>query len=161
MAADAAVSAGVRPGVGTVTHPTLSRQPGPVAKVLTRFPYFYIYTTMKIAPPPVDVARLAGMMAAMGTEPRLRIMRLLLFAHPDGLVVGEIQDALGISGPTLSHHLEKLRHQDLVYTRREGTFLRYLVNTETLQILLGFLLAECCGRNKAVAPGAVLKRCSC
>ena len=116
---------------------------------------------MKTATPPVDVVRLAGMMAAMGTEPRLRIMRLLLSAHPDGLVVGEIQDELGISGPTLSHHLEKLRHEGLVYTQREGTFLRYLVNTEALQTLLGFLYAECCGRNKAVARDVILKRCAC
>jgi ArsR family transcriptional regulator len=116
---------------------------------------------MKTATPPADVARLAGMMAAMGTEPRLRIMRLLLSAHPGGMVVGEIQDELGISGPTLSHHLEKLRHQDLVYTQREGTFLRYLVNTEALQTLLGFLYAECCGRNKALAPDLILKRCAC
>jgi len=116
---------------------------------------------MKTATPPVDVVRLAGMMAAMGTEPRLRIMRLLLSAHPDGLVVGEIQDGLGITGPTLSHHLEKLRHEGLVYTRREGTFLRHLVNTDALQTLLGFLFAECCGRNKALAPGVILKRCAC
>jgi ArsR family transcriptional regulator, arsenate/arsenite/antimonite-responsive transcriptional repressor len=116
---------------------------------------------MKTATPPVDVARLAGMMAAMGTEPRLRIMRLLLSAHPDGLVVGEIQDGLGITGPTLSHHLEKLRHEGLVYTQREGTFLRYLVNTGALQTLLGFLFAECCGRNKALAPDVILKRCAC
>jgi DNA-binding transcriptional ArsR family regulator len=116
---------------------------------------------MKTATPPVDVARLAGMMAAMGTEPRLRIMRLLLSAHPDGLVVGEIQDELGITGPTLSHHLEKLRHQGLVHSEREGTFLRYRVNTDALQTLLGFLFAECCGRNKALAPDVILKRCAC
>jgi ArsR family transcriptional regulator, arsenate/arsenite/antimonite-responsive transcriptional repressor len=116
---------------------------------------------MKTTTPTVDVARLAGMMAAMGAEPRLRIMRLLLSAHPGGLVVGEIQDELGISGPTLSHHLEKLRHQDLVRSEREGTFLRYRVNTDALQALLGFLYAECCGRNKALAPDVILKRCAC
>ena len=109
----------------------------------------------------VDVVRLAGMMAAMGTESRLRIMRLLLSAHPQGLVVGEIQEELEINGATLSYHLEKLRHEGLVYTKREGTFLRCLVNTEALQTLLGFLLAECCGRNKAVASDVILKRCSC
>ena len=116
---------------------------------------------MSTAKASVDVARLAGMMAAMGIESRLRIMRLLLSAHPDGMVVGEIQQELEINGATLSHHLEKLRHEGLVYTRREGTFLRYLVNTGALQTLLGFLLAECCGRNKAVAPDVILKRCSC
>jgi len=101
---------------------------------------------------PEDLARYADMLSAMGTEPRLRIMRLLLSAHPDGLVVGEIQSELGIAGSTLSHHLEKLKNEDLVAIRREGTFLRYSANTESLQELLTFLYAECCTRNRAVKP---------
>jgi DNA-binding transcriptional ArsR family regulator len=108
-----------------------------------------------------EVARLADMLAAMGTEPRLRIMRLLLSAHPDGLVVSDIQQELGIPGPTLSHHLEKLRSSDLVVSRREGTFLRYSVNAESLRGLLGFLYAECCGRNKPMTREELLQRCEC
>jgi DNA-binding transcriptional ArsR family regulator len=105
------------------------------------------------------VARYADMLSAMGTEPRLRIMRLLLSAHPDGLVVGEIQNELGIAASTLSHHLEKLRHEELVTVRREGTFLRYAANAETLKDLLAFLYAECCSRNKAVEPDAITRHC--
>ena len=33
-----------------------------------------------------NVAKYADMLSAMGTEPRLRIMQLLLSMHPDGLV---------------------------------------------------------------------------
>src|SRR5438876_4399034 len=99
-----------------------------------------------------DITRYADMFTAMGTEPRLRILRLLLSAHPDGLVVGEIQSELEISASTLSHHLEKLKHEDLVRVSREGTFLRYKANEEALQELLSFLYAECCTRNKAVRP---------
>src|SRR5437867_7744954 len=85
------------------------------------------------------VAKYADMFSAMGTEPRLRIMRLLLSAHPRGMVVGDIQADLDIPNSTLSHHLEKLRHEDLVTVRREGTFLRYAANDETLRDLLRFL----------------------
>ncbi|HLY23213.1 MAG TPA: helix-turn-helix domain-containing protein [bacterium] len=99
-----------------------------------------------------DVARYADMFAAIGTEPRLRILRLLLSAHPDGLVAGEIQAELDIPASTLSHHLEKLRHEGLVTVRREGTFLRYAAGAETLRALLGFLYAECCTRSGAVDP---------
>jgi ArsR family transcriptional regulator, arsenate/arsenite/antimonite-responsive transcriptional repressor len=106
------------------------------------------------------VATFADMMSAMGTEPRLRIMRLLLSAHPDGLVVGEIGDELGIPGSTLSHHLEKLKNEDLVTVRREGTFLRYAANAEALKELLGFLYAECCSRSKAVSPESITRLCS-
>jgi ArsR family transcriptional regulator, arsenate/arsenite/antimonite-responsive transcriptional repressor len=106
-----------------------------------------------------QVARFADMFSAMGVEPRLRIMQLLLSAHPEGLVVGEIQDELGIPASTLSHHLEKLKNEDLVLVRREGTFLRYSANTEALQELLRFLYAECCTRNKALKPKEIVQVC--
>src|ERR1700728_2172451 len=106
-----------------------------------------------------QVAKYADMFTAMGTEPRLRIMQLLLSAHPDGLVVGEIQSELGIPNSTLSHHLEKLKNEDLVKVRRESTFLWYTANTEALQELLAFLYAECCSRNKAVEPRKIFSVC--
>jgi ArsR family transcriptional regulator len=106
-----------------------------------------------------QVAKFADMFSAMGTEPRLRIMQLLLSAHPDGLVVGEIQSELDIPNSTLSHHLDKLRNEDLVLVRRESTFLRYSANTEALQEVLRFLYAECCTRNKAVEPRDVIQIC--
>ena len=103
-----------------------------------------------------QIIRYADMLSAMGTESRLRIMQLLLSAHPDGLVVGEIGDELEIPSSTLSHHLEKLKNEDLVNVRREGTFLWYSANTEALQELLGFLYAECCTRNKAIEPWKIV-----
>ena len=45
---------------------------------------------MAVADVEAHIARYADMFSAMGTEPRLRIMRLLLSAHPDGMVVGDI-----------------------------------------------------------------------
>lgn len=103
------------------------------------------------------VAKYADMLSAMGTEPRLRIMQLLLSAHPDGLVVGDIQAELDIPNSTLSHHLEKLKNEGLVNVRRESTFLRYTANAEALQELLQFLYAECCTRNQAVKPQDVVQ----
>lgn len=105
---------------------------------------------------PDDVSRYADMLSAMGTEPRLRIMRLLLSAHPDGMIVGDIGAALEIPSSTLSHHLEKLKNEGLVNVRREGTFLRYSANASALQELLRFLYAECCTRNRAIEPGTIV-----
>src|SRR6202030_1346446 len=105
------------------------------------------------------VAKYADMFSAMGTEPRLRIMQLLLTAHPEGLVVGEIQDELEIPNSTLSHHLDKLRTEGLVEVQREGTFLRYTANTAALQELLQFLYAECCTRNQALQPHDIIQIC--
>jgi ArsR family transcriptional regulator, arsenate/arsenite/antimonite-responsive transcriptional repressor len=106
-----------------------------------------------------DVARYADMFSAMGTEPRLRIMRVLLAAHPRGMIAGDIGAELDIPASTLSHHLDKLKHEDLVTVRRESTFLWYSANTEGLRELLGFLYAECCTRNKAIEPQAIVQLC--
>ncbi len=103
------------------------------------------------------VLRYADMFAAMGAEPRLRIMRLLLSAHPEGLVVGDIQAELEIPGSTLSHHLEKLRNEDLVTVRRERQFLRYAANADALRELLAFLYEECCSRSKAVKSETIVQ----
>lgn len=103
-----------------------------------------------------DVTRFADMLSALGAEARLRILRLLLTAHPGGMVVGEIGEELEIPNSTLSHHLDKLRNEDLVSMQREGTFLRYTANTSALEELLGFLYAECCTRNKAIEPRKIV-----
>lgn len=104
-----------------------------------------------------DTVRFAEMFSALGTEPRLRIMRVLLSAHPDGMFAGEIAAELGnIQASTLSHHLDKLKNEELITVSREGTYLRYCANTEALQDLLGFLYAECCTRNKAVSPEKIV-----
>ncbi|HEV2401535.1 MAG TPA: metalloregulator ArsR/SmtB family transcription factor [Candidatus Sulfotelmatobacter sp.] len=128
--------------------------------------YFQYYRNMATALSKVPVskssesiAKYADMFSAMGTEPRLRIMQLLLTAHPEGLVVSEIQEEVDIPNSTLSHHLDKLRAEDLVTVKREGTFLRYTANTDALQELLQFLYAECCTRNKALKPNDIVQIC--
>jgi DNA-binding transcriptional ArsR family regulator len=114
---------------------------------------------MEEGPVPADdlTIRYADMFAAIGTEHRLRILRLLLSAHPKGMTAGEIQAELGMSASNLSHHLEKLRNEDLLNVRREGTYLWYSANTEVLTELLQFLYAECCTRNRAIAPETIVQ----
>lgn len=111
---------------------------------------------MPAKPSSQDVTRFADMLSAIGAEPRLRILRLLLTAHPDGMVVGEIGEELEIPNSTLSHHLDKLKNEGLVQIQREGTFLRYTANTTALEELLGFLYAECCTRNKTIDPQKIV-----
>jgi ArsR family transcriptional regulator len=108
-------------------------------------------------PDPLLVTRSADRFSALGAEPRLQILRLLLSAHPEGLVAGEIQDELGIPASTLSHHLEKLKQVALVKVRRDGTFLWYTADTDALREILNFLYEECCTRNRALAPESVVQ----
>ena len=104
-----------------------------------------------------DTARYADMFAALGAEPRLRIVRLLLAAHPEGMTVGDIQSELEIPGSTLSHHLEKLKQVGLVHVRRDGTFLWYSADTGALREVLNFLYEECCTRTRAVPVESVVQ----
>ena len=122
-------------------------------------PYFCNYRSMTVQSKKrlERIPKYADMLSAMGAEPRLRIMHLLLSACPDGLVVGDIQEELGIPNSTLSHHLEKLKNEDLVRVQRESTFLRYSANTDSLQELLDFLYSECCTRSKAIKPESIVR----
>lgn len=106
-----------------------------------------------------QITKYADMFSAIGAEPRLCIMQLLLSAHPEGMVVNEIQSELGIPSSTLSHHLDKLRNEGLINVRRESTFLRYSANTDALRGLLQFLYSECCTRSKAVKPHEIVQIC--
>jgi ArsR family transcriptional regulator, arsenate/arsenite/antimonite-responsive transcriptional repressor len=129
---------------------------------MLRFPLtlYYISAIIKTMENSTQITKYADMFSAIGAEPRLCIMQLLLSAHPEGMVVNEIQAELEIPNSTLSHHLDKLRNEGLINVRRESTFLRYTANTEALRELLQFLYAECCTRNQAVKPQEIVKICT-
>ena len=108
-------------------------------------------------PNPLLVTRSADRFSALGAEPRLQILRLLLSTHPAGMVAGEVQEELGIPASTLSHHLEKLKQVGLVNVRRQGTFLWYSADTDALREVLNFLYEECCTRSRAVPAESVVQ----
>ena len=107
----------------------------------------------------IDFVKFADILAALGTEPRLRIVYHLLRAHPEGMVAGEIQNELGMQPSAVSHHLEKLKNEDLVHVQREGSFLRYTANPDVLQDLLTFLFSQCCAGTGIVSAESVFKVC--
>lgn len=90
-----------------------------------------------------ETTRYADIFAALGSEPRLEIMRLLFAAHPGGLTVGDLQTQVNIPNSTMSHHLEKLRVEGLVSAKREKQFLWYSARPETVEALLFFLYNGC------------------
>jgi ArsR family transcriptional regulator, arsenate/arsenite/antimonite-responsive transcriptional repressor len=123
---------------------------GRAEKLLDLFLYFCDYRNIKN---PIRFWSRALLTASLRRRPpRLEIVRLLLSAHPAGMVAGEVQEELEIPASTLSHHLEKLKQVGLVNVRRVGTFLWYSANTDALREVLGFLYEECCTRSRAVAP---------
>lgn len=98
-----------------------------------------------------DTAQYADIFAALGSEPRLEVMRLLFAAYPDALAVGELQTQLEIPHSTLSHHLDKLRVEGLVAVKRDRQFLCYSANISTAEDLLTFLYNGCSVSSRATS----------
>lgn len=113
--------------------------------------HFDNYQTMELHStfePSID--NIAAAFAVLGQPSRLRIVRLLLSAHPHGLPAGDIQKELNISAPTLSHHLDKLRQLGIVEATKDRQWIWYSVRSQTLKYLIDFLFEECCTRNQVV-----------
>ena len=73
---------------------------------------------------------------------RLQIFFVLVKAGRE-MSVGEIQEAVEIPGPTLSHHLDILRRAGLVENRKEERYIYYSVQRERVTTLVR-LLTACC-----------------
>lgn len=99
--------------------------------------------------------------AALGQEHRLRLVRILVTAGPDGMAAGCLADAVGVSGTNLSFHLKALRHAGLIQSRRAGRSIRYSAAYPVLSGLIQFLMRDCCqGRPEVCGPAiATLAAC--
>jgi len=92
----------------------------------------------------VAETRAVKALAALAQTSRLRVFRLLVGTGNDGLCPGQISDALAIPANALSFHLKELQYCGLITKEREGRFLRYRADLETMRQLMGFLTAHCC-----------------
>lgn len=94
-------------------------------------------------------------LASLAQETRLEIFRLLVQTGPEGLPAGEIGDRLGQPSPTLSFHLNHLKHAGLVKSRRESRSIIYSADFATMTGLMAYLSKNCCGgRTELCAPVA-------
>jgi len=73
---------------------------------------------------------------------RLQVFFFLVRARREA-PAGEIQEALKVPGPTLSHHLDLLRRAGLIQSRREERYIYYSVRREMLSDVVR-LLTACC-----------------
>ncbi len=90
-----------------------------------------------------NTKKFADRFSAIGAESRLRIIQSLIAAPMGRKTVGDLQEEIGIPWSTLSHHLQKLRNEGLVTSRRESSFLWYTANAKVLSEMLGFLSLDC------------------
>ena len=108
----------------------------------------------------VQVEENAERFKALGHPIRLSILRLIVQGPQGGTPAGEIQEQVGIPASTLSHHLSCLAETALVQADREGTFLRYRADFQTLRALTEYLWKDCCsGGSKGASIQARSKAC--
>lgn len=100
--------------------------------------------------------------AALSQETRLRIVRTLVRAGPDGMAAGALGEAIGgASSSRLSFHLAQLEHAGLVTSRRDGRFVIYAAAFPALSGLIAFLMRDCCqGRPEICAVAVDAFSCS-
>lgn len=89
-------------------------------------------------------------LGALAHEHRLTLFRLLVQAGDDGMAVGELAEATGLAGATLTNHLHALRRAGLVTDERRGRVIQCRANYAQMEALIGFLTDNCC----AGSPGA-------
>lgn len=91
------------------------------------------------------LAQAASTFAALGSEQRLAVLRVLVRAGPSGLRIGEIGARAGVTGSTLSHHLKILAQAGLLTQQRQGrTIICAAISYGEIRALSDFLLSECC-----------------
>jgi DNA-binding transcriptional ArsR family regulator len=91
-----------------------------------------------------QTAAIVKALGALAQESRLEVFRILVKRGPDGYTPGELSERLGVPSPTLSFHLKELQHAELVVPRRDGRFIYYSANFDTMHGLVSFLTENCC-----------------
>ncbi len=109
----------------------------------------------------MDAPQALAAFAALAQEHRLRLVRALVTAGPEGLASGVLAEAVGLSAASVSHHLKELSHAGLVVSRRDGRSIIYSASYPALSDLIAFLMKDCCqGRPEVCTPAlAALAPC--
>jgi ArsR family transcriptional regulator len=100
----------------------------------------------------ISPAKAALGFAAVGSEPRLAVLRTLVRAGDDGLSVGEIQERVGQPASTLAHHLRALAAGGLITQDKRGRAVISRAAYEHIQLLASYLVDECCADTKRSHP---------
>jgi ArsR family transcriptional regulator len=97
---------------------------------------------------PSKLERHAEQLSALGHPVRLKILRYVVQAGPEGAAAGDIQRHVDLPASTLSHHLKRLVEAGVVSSRTEGTFHYYAADYTALRRLTDYLWEDCCAQGK-------------
>ena len=85
-----------------------------------------------------DAEVMAGMFKALGDPVRLRLFANIASSDGGETCVCDIPD-VGVSQPTVSHHLRKLREAGLITSERRGTWVYYRAAPDVLVAMAAML----------------------
>lgn len=91
---------------------------------------------------PIDAAeseRLAARFKALADPTRLRLLSHIAAQGCDAVCACDLMEVVGISQPTVSHHLKKLVDVGLLAREQRGKWAHYTVISETFEELRRFL----------------------
>lgn len=111
----------------------------------------------------MDDKQALGAFSALSQETRLRIVRLLVQAGPEGMAAGAIGQAMDQSSSSrMSFHLSHLEHAGLIHSRRDGRSIIYSASYAALSDLIQFLMRDCChGHPEVCNPAVAALACVC
>ncbi|MCL4065098.1 metalloregulator ArsR/SmtB family transcription factor [Pseudomonas sp. GX19020] len=110
----------------------------------------------------MEEERALAAFAALSQETRLRIVRLLIQAGPEGMAAGAIGEVIEATTSRLSFHLTHLEHAGLIRSRREGRFIIYTALYPSFSGLIEFLMRDCCqGHPEICTPAVTAMACAC
>lgn len=96
---------------------------------------------------------------ALAQETRLRILRLLVQAGPDGRAAGDIAIAVNVSPSNVSFHLKELERAGLIGQRREARSIIYAAAYPAIAELIHFLMQDCCSGHPDICAPAISGPC--
>jgi ArsR family transcriptional regulator len=109
----------------------------------------------------MDESQAVETFAALAQETRLKILRLLVRAGPDGLAAGAIGEAAGVSPSNASFHLGLLERSGLIGARREARSIIYSATYPRLAELIRYLMDDCCAGDARVIDGCLPRAADC
>lgn len=107
----------------------------------------------------MDERQALSAFAALSQETRLRVVRLLVKAGPDGMAAGEIADHMEVSASNVSFHMKELEHAGLVVARREARSIIYSAAFPVLTEVIQFLMKDCCAGHPEICTPALAQAC--
>ena len=109
----------------------------------------------------MDEKRALRAFSALSDGTRLRVVRALVVAGPEGSAAGTIAQNVGASPSRMSFHLAALAEAGLVTSRREAKSIIYSADFDALSGIIQFLMRDCCGGRPEICDPAMAVLSAC